>query len=304
MILVICPNPSVDTYIHFKNFLPGKSNRIIREQKYPGGKGVHVAFALKELNEDTVLLAFWGGDNGKWIKEQCIKTGIECIGPQTEEPNRICYTFKTEDNFNETEILGIGPDINSSAHDKFIYEFRKILPQTEIIVISGSLPPGCPADLYQNILDIATGEKIPLFIDCVGEPFRLATRYYCEGIHLNYKEFNELFSAGDQANAAKLLATKSRYAAITDGKKGLYLASNKTLIHAHLYLEKIYSAVGSGDCLLAGLVASRRREYSLSEMACLGVACAAAKCVHDELGLIHIKDVLDLLPKVNVEIIE
>lgn len=298
MILVVCPNPSIDTYIYFENFLPGKSNRVLKEDRYPGGKGVHVAFALNELGEDTVLLAYWGGENGKWIKEKCIRTGINCIGPQIENPNRICYTFKTKDHFNDTEILGKGPDIQPKDYDHLMNDLKEILPQTDIIALSGSLPPGCPSDLYQNILKISTGKNIPVFMDCVDDPFRSAIKYFCEGIHLNYREFNELFSAEDPAQAAQILATKSNYAAITNGKEGLYLVSRNQMIHAYLYLEYVHSSVGSGDCLFAGLVAAKKRGYTLSEMARLGVACGAARCINEELGLIHIEDVNNLSPKV------
>jgi tagatose 6-phosphate kinase len=39
-------------------------------------------------------------------------------------------------------------------------------------------------------------------------------------------------------------------------------------------------------------------------MARLGVACGAAKCINDEMGLMHIKDVIEFLPHVNIKTIE
>jgi tagatose 6-phosphate kinase len=304
MILVICANPAIDTYIHFDVFSPGRSNRVAKEFKYPGGKGVHVALALRELEEKVILLAFWGDGNGKWIRKKCKEVGIKCIGPKIKEQNRICYSFKTNDSFNETEIFGRGPEINSRTCDKFISEFTDILPKIEIISVSGSLPPGCPPDFYQNLLRIATEAGKPMFIDFIGEPFKLAVNEHCEGIHLNYNEFREFYSAKDPEEAARILSTKSKYAAITNGKDGLFLACEGTLIHAYLHLDKIHSSVGSGDNLLAGLVAAHRRRYSLPEMARLGVACGAAKCVNDEMGLIHINDVIEFLPHVNIKTIE
>jgi tagatose 6-phosphate kinase len=304
MILVICANPAIDTYIHFDVFSPGRSNRVIKEFKYPGGKGVHVALALRELEEKVTLLAFWGNGNGKWIKKKCREVGIKCIGPKIKDQNRICYSFKTNDGFNETEIFGRGPEINSRICDKFISEFTDILPKIEIISVSGSLPPGCPPDFYQNLLRIATEAGKPMFIDFIGEPFKLAVNEHCEGIHLNYNEFCEFFSAKNPEEAARVMSKKSRFAAVTRGKDGLFLASGGTLIHAHLHLDKIHSSVGSGDTLLAGLVAAHRRKYSLQEMARLGVACGAAKCVNDEMGLIHINDVIEFLPHVNIKSVE
>ena len=301
MILVICTNPAIDMYIHFDGITPGKANRIAKEFRYPGGKGVHVALALRELEEKVILLAFWGGANGKWIRNKCKEVGIRCIGPKIKEQSRICYTFKTDDRFSETEILGRGPEISTRTCEKFINEFRDVMQKTEIVAISGSLPPGCPPDFYNQLLKIANETGKPVFIDCVGEPLRQVANDYWGGIHLNFNEFRELLPAKDQADAARQLSTKCKYAALTDGKKGLYLACDSTLIHAYLHIEKVYSSVGSGDCLLAGLVAAHRRGYSLSEMARLGVACGTAKCINDELGSMRIADVIEFLPHVNIK---
>jgi tagatose 6-phosphate kinase len=304
MILAICANPAIDTYIHFDVFSPGKSNRVANEFKYPGGKGVHVALALRELEEKVTLLAFWGNGNGKWIRKKCNEVGIKCIGPKIKEQNRICYSFKTNDSFNETEIFGRGPEISTRTIEKFIGEFTDILPKIDIIAVSGSLPPGCPADFYQKLIRIATEAGKPVFIDFIDEPFRQAVNEHCEGIHLNYNEFQEFYSANMPEEAANILSTKGKFAAITNGKDGLFLACEGILMHAYLHLDKIHSSVGSGDCLLAGLVAAHRRGYSLTEMARLGVACGAAKCVNDEMGLMHIKDVIEFLPHVNVKTFE
>ena len=56
MLLAVCPNPSVDYSIWIDSLEPGKVHRATREERYPGGKGVHVAMAAAELGEDVTLL--------------------------------------------------------------------------------------------------------------------------------------------------------------------------------------------------------------------------------------------------------
>ncbi len=80
MVLCVCPNPSVDKYVWLDNFEEKESNRILKEKNYPGGKGIHVAMALRELGESVCLLGFLGGPTGMWIKQQCLKQGIGCYG--------------------------------------------------------------------------------------------------------------------------------------------------------------------------------------------------------------------------------
>jgi tagatose 6-phosphate kinase len=85
MILCLCPNPSVDTYVWVGSFEPGQVNRVRKEQRFPGGKGVHVALAAAELGEEVCLLGFWGGPTGKWNRRSCGEKSVASFGPETEE---------------------------------------------------------------------------------------------------------------------------------------------------------------------------------------------------------------------------
>ncbi|SDD81994.1 tagatose 6-phosphate kinase [Pricia antarctica] len=57
MILAVCPNPSIDTYAWLTVFKKGQANRISGMMEFPGGKGIHVAMALKEL---ILRFLYWG----------------------------------------------------------------------------------------------------------------------------------------------------------------------------------------------------------------------------------------------------
>src|SRR6056297_3674654 len=96
MILVVCPNPSIDTYAWLPVFKKGQANRISGLKEFPGGKGIHVAMALKEFNAQVSLLGNWAGTNGQWIKEAYQLTGMEILGPQLNGNTRKCYTFRSE----------------------------------------------------------------------------------------------------------------------------------------------------------------------------------------------------------------
>jgi tagatose 6-phosphate kinase len=60
----------------------------------------------------------------------------------------------------------------------------------------------------------------------------------------------------------------------------------------------VRSAVGSGDCLTAGLAVAHDRGHDWRQALRLGVACGAANCLRPELGMIHRADVERLLPTV------
>jgi tagatose 6-phosphate kinase len=82
MILTVCPNPSVDKFLYLADFKADSVNRSLREEAFPGGKGVHVALALKQLRMPTELIGTWGGPTGRWIRQECERKGVECFGPE------------------------------------------------------------------------------------------------------------------------------------------------------------------------------------------------------------------------------
>jgi len=111
-------------------------------------------------------------------------------------------------------------------------------------------------------------------------------------VHLNHKEAKDFAKIGSDLN--------SQMKAITAGADGLYLTKGETTIHAKCTIEKVHSATGSGDCLLAGLAVSFKRGLSLEEMAQLGAACGSANCMREDLGMIYKSDVEELVKKMEV----
>ena len=300
MILCLCPNPSLDKFIWMEDFKPGKANRINREQSFPGGKGVHVALGLAELGEECALLGFWGGETGKVIKEFCREKGISCFGPQIDEPNRTCLTFRTAGDWNGTELLEPGPFLDEAKINLFWLEFTRLLETASAVCMSGSWP-GANTELdFTEFVIEAKKKGIVTFVDCSGKSLVniLKANPYC--IHINNHEGYEVFKERSPLKIADAVLKSCDLAAITSGAEGLYLFDkSRAGIHARCKLEKIISAVGSGDSLMAGLVTAYTRGLNLFDTAILSVACGSANCLREDLGMFHSKDVDTLVTQVE-----
>ncbi len=304
MILAVCPNPSVDTYVYFNRFEGSKVNRVVDEAPFPGGKGTHVALGINELGEQVTLLGFWAGPTGEWIKQKLESKGIKCIGPEVKGWSRTCLTFKTDDTFDETEILGKGPVINAGDLEAFNLLFKDMLKKVSLVVMSGSWPQGAPDDAYGILLEEANLCHIPVVLDVAGSKLEKAIEKKPVAIHLNKAE-GSLFTGRHNIRGMLIdLGRKIKNIALTDGSKGLYYLSNHKLLHANVVLENIHSAVGSGDALTAGLAVAMFHEYDVEETAKLAVACGAANCLREELGMFYKKDVEKLKEKVTIKNIE
>ncbi len=300
MILVVSANPSVDTILRFKEFGMGKVNRVLSEERYPGGKGVHAAYGIKELGEDVEILGIWAGPEGEWIKEQCEKSGIPVSGITVAGNTRSCFTIKTGNDTDDTEILMKGPKTEPEETALFLEKFDEKIKMADMVVISGSLPEGMTGSSYSRMVKTAHERNVKVMIDVAPDYMSKALKHKPFAIHVNDDESREITKKNDISKRITKLGKHTGMVALTKGKEGLYLSCCGKTIHAFTHIDKVISAVGSGDSLTAGIAVATLRNYSPEETARLGVACGAANCLREELGMFYKKDVEDILNKVEI----
>ncbi|PIB34216.1 hypothetical protein BFP72_01610 [Reichenbachiella sp. 5M10] len=294
-ILVVCPNPAIDVFASVDQFEIGFPNRIKKEKKYPGGKGLHVGMALSELGLNVTIAGFWGGESGQWIKNTCNEyyPNIRFIGPELKQWSRSCYTFKSAGKFDDTEILGTGPEITTEEYQSFLANIESCLSDANFMVLSGSWPKGSPEDGYAELITTAKKAGINSMLDCTGAQLKYALRAEPYAVHLNRKEITEYYQC-DFDNAKKEILLSCELAAITDGSKGLFLLTPSKSYHSLSKIDKVVSTIGAGDCLTAGVVAGISEGLDFQKIANLGAACGAANCMREELGMLYNSDVKTL----------
>lgn len=301
--LVVCPNPSVDRWAWLDEIQLQEVNRISREEHYPGGKGVHVALAMAELGEPVRLLGFWAGPTGQWVRQECERRypHLRCIGPTVKGWSRSCYTFKSEhEEVEGTELLGVGPALQEEDVEAFYQAFDEAIGQSTCVTMSGSWPNQAPDNGYARLIRQAHTQGKATFLDCTGPLLQQALAEQPFSIHLNRSETMELFAADELPEALPLLLEHCDQAAVTDGARGLWLADGQQTVQARCPVDQVYSAVGSGDCLVAGLAVAFVREMNLPDTARWGAACGAANCLHAELGMLQQADVNRLYKTVEL----
>lgn len=87
---------------------------------------------------------------------------------------------------------------------------------------------------------------------------------------------------------------------ISRGKDGIIAANKREILKAVPPLLKVSSAVGAGDCTVAGLALKLARGETLIEACRLGVAMGAATVLTPGTELCHRADVERLLPQIEV----
>lgn len=304
MIIAICPNPSVDKVLLLKELKAGNVNRCTYEKFYPGGKGIHVGLALKELQTDTKIIGFWSGPTGDWIQSECSAYNVPCHGVSVDGWNRTCLTILTPENeeTNNTEILEKGPEITPASLDEFFKVIREETSDVKAVCVSGSWPKNCPENVYNKLDSICKHNMVDLWVDASGKRLEQAIKIQPFGVHLNKKEAEDFLGPGKTpVEYTKKLLNYCNVVALTDGANGLFLGYKDSVLHGFCTVENIISTVGSGDCLTAGLLHAWYQESDLNTIVKTATASGAANCIHADLGMLRLSDVNKFVEETTVE---
>lgn len=306
MITVAGFNTAIDRFIHLDALNPGEVHRVRAEQVYPGGKGLHVAQTIAALGERVQLVGLVDAQHRTLISKRMSERGVLFHGVEIAGDLRHCLALQ-EATGSITEILGQGPLLSQAECDALLRDFRRSVDESDLVILSGSLPRGFPAIIYAQLIEYVKGIGKRCLVDASGEAMRHALGAKPFTIKPNRDEISELFGrAIDQldsaAEAARALhADGIALPVVSMGALGAVCADNDGVWHAAVELTQSRNSVGSGDCLLAGMAVALERGLPHGEALRLGVACGAANAMHEETGYVRRTDVDALLPKVRVE---
>jgi len=306
MIITITLNPCLDEYIIVNGLVVEEANRWSKMRRYAGGKGIDVSRAIHEMDGATEAYGFIGGAEGRSLEILLDEEGVPFRFTPIERETRTNFIITDSKTWRQTRIDAPGPRISSKELERFYRKLREIHPVPDLIVASGSVPPGIPADVYDNIVTEARGLGVRAFLDSAGEWLREGIKARPYLIKPNVHEAEELLgrelpTEADIIEAAlSLVEAGIEVVVISRGGDGIIAATRGKIVKAIPPPLKVASAVGAGDCTLAGLALKLAAGEPLVEACCLGVAMGAAAVLTPGTELCRRADVEKILPQVKV----
>jgi len=304
-------NPAIDTRLVLNEFRTGRVNRVSEVHRTPGGKAAHVAMALRGLGANPRWIGFCGGSTGNELLAGLGPLQIETISVPTVQDTRV--NLEIVDSRGEvTEILEPGGTIAQSEWCEFqricSNEFQRTTGE-KVVIISGSQPPGVPAEGYASLVNSAHSAGCHAFIDSSGPPLAKALASGPDFVKINREEAESVTETAikDPASAAraarKLLACGAKSTAISLGDRGLVgiQGHDEPAIHAWTAPLRAKSTVGCGDSALAGFAFATATGLSFERSLALAVACGAANCLATLPARITQEDVSRIEQSVRVE---
>ena len=282
MILCLNLNAAIDKTIVVPSFQINKIHRPESVLLLAGGKGCNVARALKRLGETPAVCGWVGGFAGQFIETDLQKEGIKTAFIHTDFESRTCTSILDKANQTMTEIYENGNPVPAQKIDELREFVAKNITRYQAITLSGSMPPGVPVDFYADLIQIANEAKVLTFLDSSGEALKkgIAARPFF--VKPNETEARTLLgieegSKADFPRMAAEVSTKYRTKVLLSlGAEGAVAADTGGVYRVQNPEVDAISAVGSGDCTLAGIVHGYLQGYSFKESVACGVAAGTA----------------------------
>ena len=306
MITVAGFNTAIDRFIHLDALNPGEVHRVRAERVYPGGKGLHVAQTIAALGERVQLVGLVDAQHRSLIGQRMSERGVQFHGVEIAGELRHCLALQDAAG-KITEILGQGPLLAQSECDALLRDLRRSIDESDLVILSGSLPRGFAPTVYAELVQYAKDLGKRCLVDASGDAMRHAVGAKPFTIKPNRDEISELYGRvidrlDSAAEAARALhADGMALPVVSLGALGAVCADDDGVWHGAVELAHSRNSVGSGDCLLAGMAVGLKRDLSHEETLRLGVACGAANAMHEETGYVRRADVDALLPQVRLE---
>ncbi|WP_290056606.1 1-phosphofructokinase family hexose kinase [Amycolatopsis solani] len=295
MIVTVTPNAALDVTYTVDGLVPDAVHRARDVRHRAGGKGVNVARVLHALGVDVRAIATAGGATGSELAADLGAAGLAAeLVPIGGETRRTTTVLSAVDG-SVTLLSEPGPAVTATEWALLAERVRRHDP--EVLVCSGSLPPGAPPDGYARL--IAGRQSV---LDTSGEALLSGLAGRPAVVKPNATELREVTGLDDPGRAARALMRAGAGAVVVSlGADGLLAVTPAGTWRATPSSALTGNATGAGDAVVAALALglSRRepwpeilrRAVALSGAAVLGPLAGDVDLAHyhRELGAVRVR---------------
>lgn len=306
-IVTITFSPVIDKSTAVNALAPEKKLRCAEPKFEPGGGGINIARAIKQLGGEATAIYPAGGHSGRFLHALLNEQGIHSKVVEVAAPTRENLIVVEEATNNQYRFGMPGAPITEAELELCL---AAVAEEEDMgyLVASGSLPPGVPDDVFARLAAIAHSKGARFIADTSGPALQAAAS---EGVFLlkpNLAELSSLVGREeihlekvDDVARELISAGGCELVAVSLGPAGAVLVNQEFVYMVTPPPVRKLSTVGAGDSMVAGLVLALAEGKDLSEVLCFGVAAGTAATMNPGTELCRRADVDRLLPKLHVQ---
>ena len=296
-IAVLALNPAVDISYELPQLIADQKVQAEATAYHPGGNGINVALALTSLGAAVHCCSVVGGESGDLL----LRLLGDALGShhtvfRVEGETRLNATLLQKHPPSQYEVDSQGPEIPADILNALDECFLSACG-SGCGVLSGSIPPGVPDDHYRQLVTRIQEQGGRAVVDAHGDLLQQAIEAQPYLVRINHYVL-EMMSR-HRLNNVEAVAIAGRElqqqgidkVCVSLGAGGAILLDGDSSYHCSAPRVRVFSTVGCGDALLAGLLAADQRGDDLQAMLRFGVICGSATAAHPGTVLFSLEEV-------------
>lgn len=306
MIVTLTLNPCIDRTVTVDSFHPGETNRAQKVQTDICGKGINVSAVLKNLEQETMCFGFCPKEDKEKLTGFLNHLLIPCEFVETEGGLRVNLKIFDASEGVLTEVNEKGVPVTEEAVSLLLKKAEEVFEKASVLVLSGSVPPGVPPDIYRRLTEQAAKRGIRVILDASGALLKEGIKGKPYLIKPNMEELEELFGRKFKKDEEILKAAESlveagvSYVCISMGKRGAFLVGEEGALFSPALPVPVKGIQGAGDSLVAGMCMAIQQNGDMETMLRSAVAAAGGSLLREGTKLCRKEDFQELLQKVKI----
>lgn len=310
-IITLTMNPALDISTSIDKVVHTDKLRCTAAKTQPGGGGINVARVITRLDsgENNPCVAVYpaGGFTGQLLVQALDQEGLKSQPIKTQGDTRESFSVHETSSTKDFRFLLPGPTLTAAEWRACLDSTLHLTNPSDLVIASGSLPPGVPDDFLALLATATKEKKARLVLDSSGTPLKLALM---QGVFLfkpSLSELEELVGTTlttekQRHDAAHHLVTQGQahLVALSLGEDGVLLVTPSRVLRAPAIPVEVVSTVGAGDNFVAGFIWALQNQRSLDRCLAYGMASAAASLKNRDSNLCEPEVMHALYPQAKV----
>lgn len=305
-IVTVTLNPCVDLTITAEKFMYGETNKVLGTKRDFSGKGINTSIVLNNFGIKNISAGFGFSKDYTEFEAFLNKDNIE---PRLFEiPGELRINVKIFDSSNKvmSEFNDKGTPVNECFQKLFLQEMESVFDSTDILILSGSVPPGISRNIYRILAQKAKEKGIKVIVDACGDLLIEALEAKPFLIKPNQSELKltmhmQTETVEEIIQAANMVIRKGvDYVCVSRGAKGAVLISKEFVYLADALQVEVKGIQGAGDSMVAGICYAIKCGFPESEYLRYAVAAATGSLLHEGTELCEKGELLQLINQVKI----
>lgn len=306
-IITVTMNPAIDKIVTVEDFTTGQLNRIKSIRLDPGGKGINVSKAVITYGIEQLATGILAGNNGKnllsMLKEYKFHKDFVMVPGETRTNMKI-RDLKTNA---ITEVNEPGQPLRTEDLEVFFRKLKKYLHKSEIMVLSGSLPPETTDCFYTAAIQMAAQMNSRVIFDADGSSLKMGIQSKPYAIKPNLREMERLtgkvLDTYDKIRieVERLAKTGIGMILVSMGERGSVFHCKGTTWRVSPLQVEVKSTIGAGDAMVAAMAFCMHHGKSPEETARITMAAGCLSTAEEGTEMARWQDIQQVYNNVKID---